>query len=399
MLERGAGPGGLAASLVIDGAVFDWGGHSFHTPHPEVRRLVFESLDMHEQRRRASCLVRGQLIPYPFQQHFRELADAEVVEECARGLAERRNHRVAANFEEFLLQRFGSGLARHFLLPYNRKLWGQDLTRLDWRWAGERVAGADGGGGRTAAGARTPLAADTTVAYPARGGFGEIYAALSRRVADIRFDQTVCRVDPRARTVLTGSGEVFRWDRLISTLPLPALVNLVDGMPDLLRGRAQALEAVSLWLAFVVIGRRLDTEVQRIYSAEPHIPAHKLVLNHNSSPYLRDLPHHGVVVEVAGGAGQDAAALTAGIVRGLVEAGVVRDPGEIRRIEFRHVKHGYPAPTLDREASVAAIREWLEAHGVHPVGRFGEWAYINSDEALHRGLRLGRRLAGQEVPA
>ena len=36
VLERTASIGGLAATEVIDGAVFDFGGHSFHTPHQKV---------------------------------------------------------------------------------------------------------------------------------------------------------------------------------------------------------------------------------------------------------------------------------------------------------------------------------------------------------------------------
>jgi hypothetical protein len=42
---------------------------------------------------------------------------------------------------------------------------------------------------------------------------------------------------------------------------------------------------------------------------------------------------------------------------------------------------------------VAEVKAWLEAHDIYTLGRFGEWAYINSDEALARGLALGSRLA------
>jgi len=39
VLEGATEVAGLSRSLVLDGAVFDLGGHSFHTPHPVVREL------------------------------------------------------------------------------------------------------------------------------------------------------------------------------------------------------------------------------------------------------------------------------------------------------------------------------------------------------------------------
>jgi protoporphyrinogen oxidase len=48
VLERRHDVGGLSASVELDGAVFDVGGHSFSTPHPETRQLVYEALHMVE---------------------------------------------------------------------------------------------------------------------------------------------------------------------------------------------------------------------------------------------------------------------------------------------------------------------------------------------------------------
>jgi len=37
LLERAQSLGGLGMTLSFGGAVFDLGGHSFHTPHPFIR--------------------------------------------------------------------------------------------------------------------------------------------------------------------------------------------------------------------------------------------------------------------------------------------------------------------------------------------------------------------------
>ena len=69
ILERESQVGGLCRSLYHDGGVFDIGGHSFHTPCPDVYQLVQDLLrdGLHVQQRDARVYTHGTLIPYPFQ--------------------------------------------------------------------------------------------------------------------------------------------------------------------------------------------------------------------------------------------------------------------------------------------------------------------------------------------
>ena len=55
VLESRETAGGLCRSLTLDGAIFDLGGHSFTSPHPAIRRLIFDALEMEEQNRDAWC--------------------------------------------------------------------------------------------------------------------------------------------------------------------------------------------------------------------------------------------------------------------------------------------------------------------------------------------------------
>lgn len=276
VLERRGDVGGLCGSLEIDGAVFDLGGHAFTTPHAEVRALVFGALSMVEQKREARCWVDGALVEYPFQRHFTALRDRDVVDACARGLATADDGADAAHFEDYLARRFGAGIAAHFLLPYNRKLWARDLRGLATDWVGERVA-APAGDADGAAGAsrRTPLAEDSRVAYPESGGYVEIVRALARGVGDIRLDSAVERVDLGRREVTTARGAVVAFDRLVSTIAVDDLLGRIVGAPAALRAGAAALESVSLALVLAVVDGPVRTPVQRIYVADPGVLPHR----------------------------------------------------------------------------------------------------------------------------
>ena len=396
VLEQRRGIGGLTGSLQIEGAIFDIGGHSFHTPHPEVRELVFSAVEMVEQKREARCYYGGSIIPYPFQKHFRDLPFATVVAECEAGLQATNENRQPGNLKESLLRRFGPGISKHFLLPYNRKLWGGDLSRLSADFFYERVATGNGSF-ETTGGKRKPLEDDTVIAYPARGGFGEILKALARRVAHIHLGAKVVRIDPLRKTLVTESGEAWNWQKLISTMPINELLRITDHVPPSLEKDSARLEFLSLKLILVVTRRPLQTEIQRIYVAEESIPAHKVVISHNSSDYLRALPHHAIMGEISYSSQKNLpeSDIEGGFVKNVVDMGLLKDPGEVLKTLVLDVKYGYPVPTLNRAAVVRLPKEWLGEHQIHSIGRFGEWAYINSDEAIYRGLSLGRSIGGE----
>lgn len=399
VLESRETVGGLCSTLTLDGAVFDLGGHSFHTPHPEIRRLVFGALEMEEQSRDAWCWLNGEWVRYPFQQHFSELAHPDSRRACQMGLDAAGGWREAANFDEYLDRRFGRGITELFMRPYNRKLWGADLTRLDTEWVAERVAAPTGTAesGMPESRRRSPIPREAVIAYPAKGGYGEIFQALAKRVADLRLRQCVISIDPQTSTLRTTNGETTSWRRIISTLPLPALLRLIPNVPAAITSAVSELEALPITIVMLVLEGRYETLRQRIYCPDKNIVGHKIVLNHNSSRWLRTLPRHGIQVELSGlnpfSSSADSRSLVNAVVAGLLRMDVIPSPDCVRRTTVLRIPFGYPVQTHSRSNIVALAQHWLREHRIYTVGRFGEWAYINSDEALYRGHCVGMKLA------
>ena len=78
------------------------------------------------------------------------------------------------------------------------------------------------------------------------------------------------------------------------------------------------------------------------------------------------------------------------VVESLQEMKLIKGLAEVRMTKVINVKFAYPVPTFSRDAIITRIKTWLRERDIYTVGRFGEWAYINSDEAIHRGMVLGR---------
>src|SRR5690554_595251 len=170
VLEKESSVGGLCRSIHVGEGVFDIGGHSFHTPYPEVYELVQELMDdrLFLQQRSAWVYTHDALIPYPFQRFYDRIPDPRVVQECEEGLRAAGGSEDAGDFETYILRKFGKGIAEHFMLPYNRKLWARDIKNISTEWTKERVAGPKGAQETfdTQGGERKPLQPDTQVGYP-----------------------------------------------------------------------------------------------------------------------------------------------------------------------------------------------------------------------------------------
>jgi protoporphyrinogen oxidase len=205
--------------------------------------------------------------------------------------------------------------------------------------------------------------------------------------------QTAVQINSRRRELTTARGEVLRWQSIVSTLPIPELLRLLPDVPPRIADAASRLQALPVSIVLLALNGRVETPIQRIYCSDREFPAHKVVLNHNSSAYLRALPRHGIQAEVAGHRPLADEELTRQVVQGLTTMGLFASPEQIRATRVIRLAAAYPVPTHGCAQIIQQLRSWLASRSIHTVGRFGEWAYINSDEALHRGLKLGGQLA------
>src|SRR6185369_8797409 len=140
--------GGLASSFT-DSAGFTWdiGGHVMFSHYKYYDQCFEDLMGKDFQLNNRECWVRmfDTWVPYPFQNNIRHLP-REVTYECLAGLVKaqsRGDYKSAKNFREFIDKVFGDGIAKHFMLPYNFKVWAHPAEMMNKEWIGERVAVLD----------------------------------------------------------------------------------------------------------------------------------------------------------------------------------------------------------------------------------------------------------------
>ena len=402
LLEAGDHAGGLASS-VVDPSGFTWdlGGHVLFSHYPYFDRAMDTALGdaWVEHVREAWVWMRDRWIPYPFQNNVWRLPPDDLVA-CINGLLDLQSAAPTTprSFREWLLASFGAGLCDVFMLPYNRKVWGYDPSRLGIGWMGERVATVDVKRVLSNLVLRrddVSWGPNATFRFPLHGGTGAIWRALAARLpADkIQFQRTVTAVDLDRKHITMTDGEAVRYDHLISTMALDDLLRCVVGRPNLTRAAAQFVYSSSHIVGVGLKGRPPDDLKTKcwIYFPEDRVPFYRATVFSNYSPnnVPTSSPHWSLMGEVSETPDKpvNSSTVVAEVVAGFLACGFI-DPSAVVSTWHRRLEHGYPTPWLDRDAVLAPIDRELSDAGVLSRGRFGAWKYevSNQDHSFMQGV-------------
>jgi len=119
ILERDSKPGGLAKTEKENDFLFDYTGHLLHLKNNYTRELIKEFLkdNLNEKERRSWIFSKDVFTRYPFQKNTYGLP-LEIIKEIIIGFVNRKERKIVS-FEDWIFSNFGSGIAKHFMLPYN----------------------------------------------------------------------------------------------------------------------------------------------------------------------------------------------------------------------------------------------------------------------------------------
>jgi protoporphyrinogen oxidase len=409
VVEREAEPGGLCRSFREDGFTFDCTGHLLHLREPRYQALVESLLPgaMARHDRRALVHSHGVETDYPFQANLHGLPKG-VVKECVAGFVEAlvRRERAGdpdparASFREWVEAVFGRGIAAHFMLPYNAKLWRTDLEEIECGWVSWSIPRPtlsevlEGALGATVRG----LGYNPTFLYPRAGGIRALPDAFARRLersgaAELRTGCEVAAIDARARTVRLASGGTLPYERLISTLPLDALLRACSGLPETIGPLGRALRAVRVLNICLGVDRAEVSRAHWIYFPEPETSFYRIGFPSNLAPgmaprgcssvwaersLLRDEPFdpEGVVQET---------------IADLRRAGILHASDRVVHAKVGVLDPAYVVYDRHRAAHLPAILATLRAHGIDSVGRFGAWEYASMEGAMRAGAEAADR--------
>jgi UDP-galactopyranose mutase len=454
LIEQADRVGGWCRSIEDNGFTFDMAGHIMFSNDPYVHNMYQLLLgdNVHWQDREAWIYSKGVHTRYPFQGALYGLPP-EVIKECIVGAIEARfgslkakkpavdsgtngdytgperrgmfeplmkksngtaKHRsysgierrltalhksAPRNFEEFIYKVWGAGIARHFAIPYNQKLWAVPLSEMETSWLGGRVPlpnleemieGALSPVGK-------PMGPNARFGYPLRGGFQSLMDGfLPHLQGELLLQTKVTAVSPSRHTVTLSDGATVPYEYLISTMPLPALIRVMGTeAPAEIRKAAAQLRHVSVRCVNLGIGRENLTEKHWIYYPEDTV-FHRIFVQGNASPHCNPPGGFGITCEITYSDSKpllcEGEALIQRCIDDCRRIGFIKGDDPIWAANEVDMPIAYVVYDHDRARNVNLIRDWLSAQDVVLAGRYAEWEYYNSDHAFVAGKKAAEQV-------
>lgn len=408
-------PGGWARSVVKDGFTFDFGGHVLF-PHKHYEAFI-DLLGELQIDWASSCPERGtwtqgRFIPYPVQQNIHRLQLLPFLR-CSAGIASRRIGRklgfaspLLNDLGGYLAASFGRPLKEILLGPLNHKMWAYPPNELDSSWCGHKSGSATCNvpsvslsrlAWQFVSSTDTPgWGADTRVSYP-RGGSGEIWRQVAQRVPSERFNfgVTLKRIDPEEHLAYLSDGRIFRYEHMISAVPLDNLLKIMRYQPQL-SAMAEMLKYSRSYLVGLGVRGKLPPYLRRAHSVlVPDSDVAFWRLNFPSNVSASNAPddhHWSALCEVSeiptAGLAMEKPVVLGKVIAGLRKMQLLRDEADLATRWCVRLEHGYPTPFLGRDDVLSEIQPQLQRFGILSRGRFGGWRYevSNQDHAFMQGV-------------
>jgi UDP-galactopyranose mutase len=80
------------------------------------------------------------------------------------------------------------------------------------------------------------------------------------------------------------------------------------------------------------------------------------------------------------------------VVNELIKSGILLQDDEILFTDTIDIKFGYVIYDKERKGAVDIIHRYLKSQGIIPCGRYGDWEYQWSDEAILSGKRAAQEI-------
>ncbi len=265
---------------------------------------------------------------------------------------------MPGKFVEWITWKLGERIAEDYMLPYNRKMFGEDLNDLGTYWLEKLpdVSFEDTLRSCLMHRAYGKQPGHAEFYYPEAHGFGELWRRMADALGDhIEYGKRVDTIDLKARSVTTADGSVYRAERIVTTIPWRSVTT--NGLPAGLQEDIRELRHTSIVID--PIPDSPETQAHWIYVPDPAVDHHRILVRKNFCP---------------------------GASGCWTETRLERFHGDLDRAYLN--EYAYPLNTLNKPAVMRRLLAAAGEMGVYGLGRWGEHEHYNADLVVEKALAM-----------
>jgi len=423
VLERDNAVGGMGKTIKLGDYFVDYGPHTFHIRETEESRQIHEAIqpffgdDPLILTRGTRVLLQGKEYVYPLEMlqvltgvspllSFRIIFDYLLASAKSSLAPAKKEH----SFEEWGVRNLGRTLYDLCFGIYSARVWGLPTSQISSKQA-QRVAKLNLKNIvlRTLGIKADPATYFTKYMYPRQGIsvlFESMAAAVRKNGQTIKLCSPVVRLeregDRIARVVFRRDQheETIECDGVLSTLPLPALVDLIQpSLPASVAAHAAKLRYRSLKLIYIALKRKQLTDYHWVYLLDEHYRVNRMSEQKNVSSEM--VPQDRTVLCIELSLWRDEPLWNASdeeiyrlALKDLLKMGYGVTESEVADYYVTDIPTAYPVYELNFENHLIPTLE-----GVHAVpnlltlGRHGLFLNNSMDDNVLLGMKVADQIA------
>lgn len=402
MYEKRSHHGGHTTSYKYDsGFVFDEGPHISFTKVERMQKLLAESVKHQYQENKAyvNNHWKGHWIKHPAQCNLHGLPQElllNILKDFVDAL--HRKHDPITNYAEWLIATYGRTFAETFPMEYTIKYHTTTAANMSTDWLGPRLYQPKLE--EVLRGAISPSTPDihyiTDFRYPSYNGFIS-YLAMFEKQTEIKLEHAVIEIDAKKKTMGFKNGVVAPYDHIVSSVPLPELIPMIEGVPKEVLEASQKLACSTAVIVSLGINRADLIDAHWTYFYDRDIFFTRLSTPHMQSPN-----------NVPPGCGSFQAECYYStkyrpldrkpeeciepVIADLKRVGLIHEDDKILFSDAKLVPYANVIFDLDRAPALKIVHGYLDEVGIAYCGRYGEWAYIWTDESFMSGENAAQKV-------
>ncbi|MFC1566492.1 protoporphyrinogen/coproporphyrinogen oxidase [bacterium] len=400
VFEKESESGGICNTVKSGKYLFDYTGHLLHLKNSKIKKYILSLLkdNYNLHNRSAWIFIKNCCIPYPFQVHLYYLPN-KIKRECLNGYLEayynQKNSpkKDAKNFASWAIANFGEGIAKHFLYPYNNKLWTTNVKGLNTTWLGNYVPLPDIENVLTGTFTNSivKMGYNSSFYYPKKGGIKTLIDAQAKKVQNnIKLNDKILKIDYKNKIVYTASGE-YKYKFLASSLPLQELIETILKKPPVKILTASKKLKSNRVLNINLGVRRKISNKHWVYFPENKYVFYRIGFGSNFSSNMAPRGCSTIYTEIAVDhdlSKKEMESYQKRVIKDLKKIKIIKPDDKIDTIVPLFIKPAYVIYDKNRDLCVSEIVKFLQKNDIYLIGRYGKWEYSAMEDAISSAYEI-----------
>jgi len=239
--------------------------------------------------------------------------------------------------------------------------------------------------------------------YPKDGGFMS-YLRKFVPLGNLKLNHELVSINPRVRRLTFSNGHETQYDSLISSVPLPDLIRMIQGAPQDVVEAAGRLACSTLVLVNIGVNRQDLSSAHMTYFYDEDICFARLGFPHMLSATNAPAGAGSIQAEVYfsekykpfSGSPND---WIEPVIRDLRRCGLLHEEDRVLFSRAMLLRYANIIFDLDRTAALKTVHGYLDDLGIAYCGRYGDWGYMWTDESFKSGELAAERAVSQIASA